>query len=92
MNNELTMLPLAIGSLPHTEPTDALGLIKEHMGQAPHWPQLPNRSSQETMVNQCAFPLMNLGLIREEGKSLVFAGSPKTSGNTLRIFPVNTGR
>lgn len=66
------MLPLGIGSLPHTDTASALRLINETMGQIPHWPQLPYRSPLETMVNQYAFPLINLGFVSEKEEKLFF--------------------
>lgn len=69
MRKDLSMLPLGIGSLPHTDTSSAIRLIEETIGQIPHWPQLPYRSPMETMVNQYAFPLINLGLVFNiEGK------------------------
>ena len=42
----------AIGSLPHTDETEAFRLILEHFPSIPFWPQLPKRSFLEGMVVQ----------------------------------------
>lgn len=75
MKKNLFSLPLAIGSLPHTDTASAIKLIQETMGEIPHWPQLPYRSPMETMVNQYAYPLINLGLVANEEGKLTFDAS-----------------
>ena len=40
-----------IGSLPHTDPEQAVRLILEHLPEAPIWPELPRRSFWEDMVH-----------------------------------------
>ncbi|NLM20635.1 MAG: hypothetical protein GX207_02665 [Peptococcaceae bacterium] len=78
MKKDLSMLPLAIGSMPHMDTRAALRLIKDTMPQLPHWPQLPYRSAQEAMVNQYTFPYTKRGLVTEGEKSLVFNASLET--------------
>ncbi len=39
-----------IGSLPHTDPHEAVRLVLEHLSEAPIWPELPRRSFLEGMV------------------------------------------
>ena len=44
--------PLAIGSLPHVDASQALDVILEKLPGSPHWPQLSNRSFLEAMEYQ----------------------------------------
>ena len=44
--------PIAIGSLPHVNATEALDVILARMPDSPHWPQLPHRSFLEQMEHQ----------------------------------------
>ena len=41
-----------IGSLPHTQPQEALAAIRRFLPEAPFWPQLPNRGNHESMGPQ----------------------------------------
>lgn len=61
-----------IGSLPHTEPEDALNLIINSF-DIPFWPQLPARSPMEGMVAQFTegMPLIRL---REDGTPFIKGG------------------
>lgn len=43
---------IAIGSLPHTDPVQAAGLMLEAFGEVAAWPQLPMRSFKENMYAQ----------------------------------------
>ena len=45
-------LPVALGSLPLTDPQEACELVLEHFPQLPMWPQLPRRSFLENMYVQ----------------------------------------
>ncbi len=45
-------LPLAIGSLPHTDPAVAVDRIVQFLPEIPAWPQLPNRTFLENMYAQ----------------------------------------
>lgn len=67
MTDDLSLLPLGIGSLPYLETSEAMKLIQNTLSEIPHWPQLPNQSSAEDMLNQYAFPLVKLGLVSEKG-------------------------
>lgn len=57
-------LPLAIGSLPHVDASEALDLVLGHMPDSPHWPQLPRRSFLEQMEYQ--FSSMIPGVVVDE--------------------------
>ncbi|MCL0050847.1 methionine synthase, partial [Dehalococcoidia bacterium] len=45
-------LPTAIGSMPHTDPAEACSIVLAHLPDIPVWPQLPRRSSLESMYTQ----------------------------------------
>ena len=49
---EPNLLPLHIGSLPHTRPPAACDRVLESFPQIPTWPQLPKRSFLENMYVQ----------------------------------------
>jgi hypothetical protein len=49
-----------IGSLPHTDPTAAVQLVAELCPEIPFWPQLPQRSRGELMVEQALTPFTDL--------------------------------
>ena len=49
---EFTCLPTIIGSMPHTDPSQACSLITHYLKDIPAWPQLPQRSFLENMYAQ----------------------------------------
>ncbi len=49
---EPDLLPLHIGSIPHTDPQAACALVLENFPQIPTWPQLPRRTFLENMYVQ----------------------------------------
>ncbi|MCX6640453.1 MAG: hypothetical protein NTW14_08245 [bacterium] len=60
-------LPAAVGSLPHTNPQDALELLLHHFPEIPAWPQLPNCGFLESMYAQFSegMPYVKLDFERE---------------------------
>lgn len=62
-------LPTMIGSMPHTDPSEACSLITRYLKDIPAWPQLPNRSFLENMYVQYSqgFP----GVVVKEDKIYV---------------------
>lgn len=58
-----------IGSLPYLEATQALSLVKKHMAELPHWPQLPRRTAAEGFVQQFMGCLKAQGVLITEGKT-----------------------
>ncbi len=44
--------PTVIGSMPHTDPSEACSQITHYLKDIPAWPQLPKRSFQENMYVQ----------------------------------------
>ncbi|MDY7019164.1 MAG: methionine synthase [Chloroflexota bacterium] len=49
---EFGCLPTAIGSMPHTDPEEACSSVLKYLPDIPAWPQLPNRSAEESMYIQ----------------------------------------
>ncbi len=65
-------LHTGIGSMPYTEPEEALNLIFKTMPEIPHWPQMPLRGPAEGFVFQFLTPLVKAGLIKLEGDRAFF--------------------
>lgn len=63
-----------IGSLPHESPEEALDLIRRTCPEVPYWPQLPRRSSLESMYVQFSTGLP--GSVWADGRIVVDVGSP----------------
>jgi len=63
---EFTCLPTIIGSMPHTDPSQACSLVTHYLKEIPAWPQLPQRSFRENMYAQFSqgFP----GVVLKENK------------------------
>ncbi len=51
-NVEFGCLPTVIGSMPHTDPSEACSQITRYLKDIPAWPQLPKRSFLENMYVQ----------------------------------------
>ncbi len=49
---EFNCLPTIIGSMPHTDPSEACSQILKYLKEIPCWPQLPRRSFKENMYAQ----------------------------------------
>lgn len=49
-----------IGSLPHSDPEEAVRFVAEHSPTIPFWTQLPQRSADEMMLPQMLAPLLDL--------------------------------
>ncbi len=60
--NNLHGLATGIGSMPFTDPGDALDLVFSSFKEIPHWPQLPRRGEAEGLVQQYLAPLLKGGL------------------------------
>ncbi|MFZ5647243.1 MAG: hypothetical protein ACOY30_06435 [Bacillota bacterium] len=65
-------LVTGIGSVPYTDPEQALSLVLSAMPEIPHWPQMPRRGAQEGFVFQFLTPLVNTGLIKIEKDKYFF--------------------
>ena len=66
---EPNLLPLHVGSMPHTDPQAACELVLQHFPDIPAWPQLPRRNFLENMYVQFSegFP----GVVIEDGRIYV---------------------
>jgi len=51
-DTEFGCLPTAIGSMPHTDPSEACSQVIHYLKEIPAWPQLPKRSFLEQMCVQ----------------------------------------
>ena len=74
----------AIGSLPHTDPEEAVGLALRYFPEAPAWPQLPQRDFRERMDAQYSELLP--GLIIDENKKRVFFNTAGDLARELEKF------
>ncbi|MBO8128601.1 MAG: hypothetical protein H0Z39_05310 [Peptococcaceae bacterium] len=79
-------LSTGIGSLPFKEPRDALSLIAKNFPAVPHWPQLPQRGSQEGFVLQFLNPLVENGLLERRGEKVFFATDAPDWADRLANF------
>ncbi len=60
-------LPTAIGSMPHTDPSEACSQVIHYLKEIPAWPQLPKRSFLEQMCVQFSHGFPG---VRIEGKRI----------------------
>lgn len=58
-----------IGSMPYLEAARAMDLIRKHIAELPHWPQLPRRTAAEGFVQQFMGCLKAQNVITAEDKS-----------------------
>ncbi|MCL6610756.1 MAG: hypothetical protein K6T66_04340 [Peptococcaceae bacterium] len=75
-----------IGSVPYTDPAEALSLIFSNMPEIPHWPQMPLRGPGEGFVFQFLTPLVRAGLIRIEGGRAYFDTESDRWGEGMTEF------
>jgi hypothetical protein len=75
-----------IGSLPFEDPEKALALILTELPEAPHWPQLPRRSSREHFIYQFLQPLVACGTVVLRGNRWVFDTQSDTSAECMTDF------
>jgi hypothetical protein len=68
MNFQPKFLATAIGSLPHSDPTQAVEVVLQNIPEAPIWPQLPRLGLQEQMEVQYSEGLPNVVLDRAKGR------------------------
>ncbi len=75
---EFGCLATAIGSMPHTDASEACRLVVKYLPQLPCWPQLPRRSPKENMYLQfsAGFP----GLVTEGDKLRIQPGTDLDAG------------
>ena len=66
MAHEFRCMATGIGSLPLTDPDEAVALALRYLPEAPIWPQLPKRGFQEHMGGQYSEALP--GIVRDEAR------------------------
>lgn len=66
MKHEFNCIATGVGSMPMTDPEQAVGLSLAYLSEAPIWPQLPQRSFREHMDAQYSESLP--GLVIDEAK------------------------
>ena len=79
-------LATGIGSLPFTDPQEALDLILTEVPQCPHWPQLPRCGRQEHFVYQFLQPLVTCGILLSDNGRWYLDISQDTSADRLTEF------
>lgn len=76
-----------IGSLPFTDPDEALDLIFTALPDIPHWPQLPRRSPKEHFIHQFLHPLVTCGLLAgHEGRWIFDLTRDDSPGCLTRFY------
>ncbi len=84
-------LATGIGSLPYQKTSPALDLIRETLPLGPHWPQLPQRTKDESLVRQFLGPLLKLEMLTaEKGGSPFFVDHadcwPEKSASFFELY------
>ena len=87
MHNAESFMPLGrvtgVGSLPHHDARSSVQFVAQHCPEIPFWPQLPQRSPQEGMVDQALIPFMDL-LTRRKSGGYGFCIRPGQRANLIR--------
>lgn len=86
MNFKPAGIATGIGSVPFTEPGEALSLVFSNIPQIPHWPQMPQRGPEEGFVFQFLTPLVKTGLIRVENGRACFDSESDRWGERMAQF------
>lgn len=81
MKHDFNCLATGIGSLPFTDPEQAVALSLQYLFEAPIWPQLPQRSFHEHMDAQYSEVLP--GLIINEAERKLFFDTSFNASNDL---------
>ena len=75
-----------IGSLPFTDPDQAVDFVLTHMPRLPHWPQMPRRGIEEYFVFQFLQPLVDTGLLETTDKKFFFDTNQSDWSDRLTEF------
>ncbi|WP_418790588.1 hypothetical protein [Phosphitispora sp. TUW77] len=86
MNFKPEGLATGIGSVPHTDPDEAVKFIMSYFPEAPNWPQIPARGKQEGFINQFTRPLIELGIVVEKNEKQYFDTQQAQWGEKLARF------
>ena len=84
MTHIFNCIRTSIGSLPHTDPFEAVGLAFKYFPEAPAWPQLPQRDFRERMDIQYSELLP--GLMIDEIKKKAFFDTSADLTHELEKF------
>ena len=69
---EPAALATGIGSVPFIDVQKALDLIWSEFPEIPHWPQMPRRGKMEHFIYQFLQPLVDCGMLVQDGSSWKF--------------------
>ncbi len=75
-----------IGSVPYTDPDQALSLIFSNTPEIPYWPQMPQKGPQEGFIFQFLSPLVSTGLIKIENNRAFFDSEDQRWAESLADF------
>lgn len=78
MSSDFNCMATGIGSLPHTDPDEAVALALRWLPEAPIWPQLPRRGFWEQMGAQYSGALPGLVADEERGRLWLDTGRDLT--------------
>jgi len=86
MNFKPMGLATGIGSVPHTDPEEAVKFVISYFPEVPYWPQLPLRGNDEGFLNQFIAPLVELGIVAVKGTKYYFDTEQAEWGARLAQF------
>ena len=84
MAHEFACMATGIGSLPLTNPAEAVALALRYLPEAPIWPQLPKRGFQEHMGGQYSEALP--GIVRDDARERFSFDSARDLTGELERF------
>lgn len=79
-------LATGIGSVPHTDPDEAVKFAVSYFPEVPYWPQLPMKGNDDGFLNQFIGPLIEIGLVVEKGNKYYFDTEQQEWGAKLARF------
>ena len=79
-------LATGIGSVPHTDPEEAVRFAVSFFPEVPYWPQLPARGGKEGFLSQFIAPLVEIGLVVTKGEKYYFDTEQHEWGAKLARF------
>lgn len=84
MKFEGRCMATGIGSLPMTDPEEAVREILKYLPEIPFWPQLPGRAFREQMVPQYSEGLP--GVVEDREKERIYVDSERAVGEMERFY------
>jgi methionine synthase II (cobalamin-independent) len=84
MDRDFNCMATGIGSLPLTDPDEAVALALRYLPEAPIWPQLPRRGFLEHMGGQYSESLP--GLVTDEGRERFWFDTSRDLTPELELF------